>query len=152
MFDGFQNWQLWFIAGISLLSLEALIPGFILAGIGVSCLLSALVAYFGLGAGIQGLILFSGSALFFLTIRPFALKFLYPSTPETRTNAEALIGETAIVVEEINPNTLQGRVSIAGSSWIGISSDNTIINEDTLTEIVSVSGATLTVKRKELSP
>jgi len=148
--DALQIWQIWFIAGISLLTLETLIPGFVLAGVGISCLISALASYFGLGPGIQGLILFSGSGLFFITIRPLALKFLYPSKPENQTNAAALIGKTAMVMEMIDPKMKLGRVSTGGSYWIGISSDNTIIEADTLVEIVAISGATLTVKRKDL--
>jgi len=151
MLDSFQNWELWSIAGISLITLEALVPGFVLAGIGISCLLSALASYLGMGTEVQGLILLSGSGLFFISIRPIALKFLYPSTPETKTNAAALLGKMAIVTERIDPDTQKGRVCAEGSYWIGVSADQTIINEKEITEIVSVTGATLTVKRKEAS-
>ncbi len=145
----FEDWQLWFIAGIAFITLETLIPGFVLAGVGIACLFSALAAYMGMGHGVQGLILFSAVGLFFLTIRPIAMKLLYSSGTDTKTNVAALIGKTAIVTKSIRPHTTEGRVSVEGSSWIGISRDNTSIEQGDITEIVEVSGTTLTVKRKE---
>ncbi len=145
----FEDWQIWFIAGISFITLETLIPGFVIAGVGIACLFAALGAYVGMGHGLQGLILFTGAGLFFLTIRPIVMKYLYASNSDTRTNTAALIGKIAIVTKPIVPHTTEGRVSVEGSSWIGISLDNTNIEQGEITEIVEVSGTTLTVKRKE---
>jgi len=143
-----EDWQIWFIAGIVLVILEIFIPGFVIAGVGIACLVSALASYLGMGYGIQGLVLISVTMFFFMTIRPIFVKFVYASD-RSKTNVDALIGKTGRVITRIDPHTQRGRVLVDGEDWKGVPEESDTFEKNAQVEIVSVSGTKLIVKRKE---
>ena len=65
------------------------------------------------------------------------------------TNSELEIGRTAKVIEEINANSGTGRVRVGGVDWSAVSSDDSIIPNDTVVTVTEVKGAKLTVKPKK---
>lgn len=141
-------WHLWVIAAFVLFIVEIYTPGFILASIGVACLASAAAAVCGGGIYVQ-LITFSvANIVLFFALRPLFLKFLQSrTTAQVKTNVDALIGRNVTVVETIDNSAQTGRVIIGGENWRAKSSDNTILESGTCVKIVSVSGATVCVKR-----
>lgn len=147
--DLVEDWQIWIIVGMALVILETFIPGFVIAGVGIACLFSGLAAYWGLGYGIQGLILIGVTMLFFVTIRPVFVKFMYTSPDRTKTNVDALIGKTGRVITRIDSHTRRGRVLVDGEDWKGVPEESDIFEENAQVEIVNVSGTKLIIKRKE---
>jgi membrane protein implicated in regulation of membrane protease activity len=141
-------WHLWVIAAIILFIVEIYTPGFILASIGVACLASAAAALFGGGIYVQ-LITFSiANLVLFFALRPLFMKFLQSrNSTQVKTNVDALIGRIVTVVETIDNSANSGRVIIGGENWRAKSIDNTVFEAGTSVKIVSVSGATVCVKR-----
>jgi membrane protein implicated in regulation of membrane protease activity len=84
-------------------------------------------------------------ALLFLT-RPLAMKYLEPKTE--KTNAEALVGQNAVVLEEINNLKDTGRCKIGGMEWTARTKDDSvIIKEGYMAKVVEISGVKLIVDK-----
>lgn len=79
--------------------------------------------------------------------RPIAVKYF--NKKRTMTNADSLIGKTAVVLEEINNLQAQGRVQVDGQEWAARSLNNTVISEKKEVLIEEISGVKLIVKEKE---
>lgn len=86
------------------------------------------------------------SVLLLALTRPFAVEFL--NKDRTRTNAESLLGKTAVVIQDIDNLRAQGQVSVEGQEWTARSVRETVIPRDTHVEIVEISGVKLIVKEK----
>lgn len=84
--------------------------------------------------------------LLFVT-RPVAVRY-FNKTRE-RTNADSLIGRTAVVTENIDNIAGTGEAVVAGMIWTARSSveDHKILKGDTV-EILNISGAKLIVRKK----
>lgn len=110
----------------------------------------ALVAFiaslFGVSLPIQIVLFVIVSLVLLAFTRPFAVKFVNKN--RTRTNAESLIGKSAIVLEDINNLKAEGAVSVNGQEWTARAADDTVITKDTVVEIVEIKGVKLMVKAK----
>ncbi len=108
----------------------------------------ALVAFVAclLGAGIlvQGILFVTVSILLLALTRPLAVTFF--NKDREKTNAESLIGKTAIVLEEINNIKAQGKVSVNGQEWTARAEGGADIPKDALVEIMGISGVKLLVR------
>ena len=104
----------------------------------------------GLGAGVvtQLLLFFCVSlALLFFT-RPAAMKLLNKNTE--KTNANSLLGKSAVVIQEINDLAQTGQVRINDIEWMARTSDDSVtIPVDTVVIIKAVHGVKLIVEPKE---
>lgn len=70
------------------------------------------------------------------------------SKPIEKTNSDALIGETAIVTEDINNIEGKGQVKVASQVWSARSADNTQnFERGSLVQIVSIEGVKLICKK-----
>ncbi|MCD5406651.1 MAG: NfeD family protein [Desulfotomaculum sp.] len=142
-----EDWQMWLIMAVVLFIAEIFTPGFLLACLGVACLMAGLMAYLGLGLEVQ-IIAFSVSALaVFFGIRPLLKKHSYFSESKLKTNVAALVDKTGIVVEKIDPVQNKGRVVVGGENWKGVSIDGTMLKEGAKVTVVRVEGTKLLVKR-----
>lgn len=111
-----------------------------------------------IGAGIVGvitenqnltyeLIAFSvTTAIALIATRPFVKKVT--RTEPTPTNADALLGQTAVVTEEINNIKATGAVTVKGIVWTArTEADSTdVIPVDSVVEILRIDGVKLIVK------
>lgn len=108
----------------------------------------ALVAFLAsmLGADfLVQLVLFIAVSVLLLAItRPLAVKYLNKNREST--NAESLIGELAVVKEEIDNLNARGHVSVNGQEWTARSFEEKIIPEGATVEIVEISGVKLLVR------
>ena len=102
-----------------------------------------------LGAGlvVQIVLFIVVSFLLLAFTRPVAVKYL--NKDRIRTNAESLIGKSAIVKEDIDNLKANGMVSVNGQEWTARATDDSIIAKDTVVEIVEIKGVKLIVKAKE---
>lgn len=78
-------------------------------------LVAFLVAVLGLGLGVQ-IIIFAIVSLALLAVtRPLAMKYF--NQERQKTGAELLIGQKALVIEEIDTLSSKGRVEVRGQEW-----------------------------------
>ncbi|HAG14601.1 MAG TPA: NfeD family protein [Ruminococcus sp.] len=87
------------------------------------------------------------SIVLLLATRPLLSKLRVKNA--IRTNADHNIGNTAIVIEEINPSLSTGRARINGVDWIAVSETGDILPVDTVVMIVQVEGAKLIVRNAD---
>ncbi|MGM0502109.1 MAG: NfeD family protein [Bacillota bacterium] len=140
--------KIWIAVGMGFLILEILSPTFFMAFFGVSAFITSIVSLFNVEL-IDQLFIFTGLSIISLFVfRPFAKKHLIKDTENTKTNADALVGQEALVTEKIIPSTNEGRVKITGDSWMAVSEQKVEIDEGEKVIITKVDGAKVHVKRK----
>ncbi|MEY8392907.1 NfeD family protein [Lachnospiraceae bacterium] len=86
------------------------------------------------------------SVLLLALTRPFAVEFL--NKDRTRTNAESLLGKTAVVIQDIDNLKAQGQVSVEGQEWTARSINETVIYKNAHVEVVEINGVKLMVREK----
>lgn len=110
----------------------------------------ALVAFiinlFGLGIPVQITVFFLVSLVLLLATRPVALKYF--NKGRTRTNSDSLIGDEAIVLEDIDNLQATGRVQINGLEWSARSGNGIGIKKGKIVLIEEIRGVKLIVKEK----
>jgi len=145
-----SDWQVWIIAGIALLIAEVIAPGFWLLSVAVGCFTAALAGVLPFGVVFQVLAFATGTVLSAALLRPFLLR--RRGGHHVRTNVDALIGKTGVVVERIDSLQRTGRVIVDGEDWRGAALDDGIIESGTRITVVAVDGATLKVDPEALLP
>lgn len=136
-------WWVWLIAVVILLVGELLTEGFFLFWFAAGALGATIVAIFQVSLPIQlaVFIIISGTLLFFS--RQLGEK-LGRGKSGMDTNAHALVGATGIIVKEVPPHK-KGVVKVNGEEWTCMSRDLDLIPEETLVQVISLQGVTLTV-------
>lgn len=84
------------------------------------------------------------SAITLAATRPLVKKM--KSKPSVSTNADSIIGQKALVTEEIDNLAAKGRADVNGMSWSARSEDNTKIPAGTEVIIQRIEGVKLIVK------
>jgi membrane protein implicated in regulation of membrane protease activity len=140
-----QVWHMWLIAGLMAFVAEMVIPGFLVACLGVGCLASSLAALLGAGLSWQ-LIAFSIATMVSLfTIRPLMLKYAYRKSDGEATNVAAIVGKVGMVLETIERLSGKGRVKVGGEDWKAVSAGGETILKDREVRVTNIEGVTLTV-------
>ncbi len=85
------------------------------------------------------------SVLLLLITRPLLAKLRVRQEP--RTNADKAVGESAVIIEEVNPALGTGRAKIGGVDWIAVSETGEILPAETIVCITRVEGAKLFVRK-----
>ncbi|MCB1233663.1 MAG: NfeD family protein [Verrucomicrobiae bacterium] len=142
-----QPWHWWLIAAIVLMIAEVLTSDFLLATFGLACLAACAVAGFGASFTAQLTAFVVAAALALGFVRPAAKRWLHRSTPESRTNAEGMVGRRATVVDPVGGEDAPGRVKIGGEEWRAVTEDGAAIDPGQTVEIAAVDSATLVVRR-----
>ena len=86
------------------------------------------------------------SGIFVLATRPLAKKFI--NSQKVKTNADRIIGMTAVVTEPINNTEGKGQAKVDGQIWTARSSDNKIIPAGEQVTIESINGVKIIVSKK----
>ncbi len=86
------------------------------------------------------------AAILLILVRPMTRRLLRPKG--ARTNADRIIGEPAIVVEEIDNIHGTGAVKIFGQVWSAQSLDQSVIPSGETVRIRSISGVKTMVERE----
>ena len=141
-------WQLLTIVCIACLILELLLStgDFYIICFSVGAVAALLASFLGFSFTVQ-VITFAVIAvvcLFFL--RPLAITYLHRNEPERLSNADALIGRTGIVSQEIAADGY-GRVAIDGDDWKAVSSDKAKIEKGAKVVAVGRESIIITVQR-----
>ena len=144
-----QLYQIWLIIAILLVIFEICSATFGAICFAIGAGFSALAAGLGLNLTWQIIIFAVVSLLIFIFLRPFMLKFLDRKSKDVKTNADALLGRTAVVSERIDATQHTGRVAVDGDDWKAISADGSTIEKGTEVEIIKMDSIILTVKKRK---
>ena len=141
-------WQLWTIVCIACLILELLLStgDFYILCFAVGAVAALLTSFLGFSFIVQVITFAVIAVVCLFCLRPLAITYLHRSEPDRLSNADALMGRTGIVSQEIAADGF-GRVAIDGDDWKAISSDNAKIEKWTKVVVVGRESIIITVKR-----
>ena len=136
----------WLIVVVVMAVIEIITLGLTTIWFAGGALVAFLASLLGAGLLMQTILFIVVSVILLSVTRPLAVEFF--NKGRIKTNAESLIGETAVVQQEIDNLRAKGMVSINGQEWSARSVDNEIIPNETLVEIMEISGVKLLVRKK----
>ncbi len=111
----------------------------------VGAVAALVAASIGLGLPAQLIIFVLFSAALLVLVRPFCRRFL--RTKNEPTNADRIVGEPAIVVEEIDNMQATGEVKIFGQLWSARSADDSVIPAGAAVKVVAIRGVKAIVEK-----
>ena len=142
------SWIVWLIVAAVLGVAELLTMTFAFGLIAVAALVAAAVGAFHLDLGVQlaAFVVAAGAGLG--VVRPVAIRHLRQA-PMLRTGVAALVGRSAIVLEEVNEHS--GRVRIEGEEWSSrpYLDESLVIPVGTKVDVMQIKGATALVYPRE---
>ncbi len=98
----------------------------------------------GLQQWMQWVIFIAVSAVALIATRPLVKKMTAKKLQPT--NADRCIGQTAVVIEEIDNIEGKGQVHVNGVTWTARSSDGTVFRKDERVTVEKIEGVKLIVK------
>ena len=142
-----DSWIIWLIVAAVLGVAELLTTTLAFGLLAVAAVAAAVVGAFHLSFALQlaAFAVAAGAGLGF--VRPIAIKHI-KQPPALRTGVAALVGRSAIVLEEVTEHS--GRVRIDGEEWSSRPYDETlIIPVGTKVDVMQIKGATVLVYPRE---
>ena len=142
-----DSWIVWLIVAAVLGVAELLTTTLAFGLIAVAAVAAAVVGAFHLSFALQlvAFVAAAGAGLGF--VRPIAIKHI-KQPPAIRTGVAALVGRSAIVLEEVTEHS--GRVRIDGEEWSSRPYDESlVIPVGTKVDIMQIKGATVLVYPRE---
>lgn len=143
-----ESWIVWLIVAAVLGVAELVTITFAFGIIAVAAVVAAVVGAFHLDLGIQlaAFVVAAGAGLGF--VRPVAIRHL-KQPPALRTGTAALVGRSAIVLEEVNEHS--GRVRIEGEEWSSrpYLDESLVIPVGAKVDVMQIKGATALVYPRE---
>ena len=143
-----ESWIVWLIVAAVLGVAELLTMTFAFGLIAVAAVVAAAVGAFHLDLGLQlaAFVVAAGAGLGI--VRPIAIRHL-KQAPALRTGTAALVGRSAIVLEEVNEQS--GRVRIEGEEWSSrpYLDESLVIPVGTKVDVMQIKGATALVYPRE---
>ena len=136
---------MWLGAGGALLVAEMLTVDLLFASLAFSAFMAAIANGLGFEMAAQGLVFGLAAAISLFVLRPIALKHLKKRPADFATNVDALIGAPAVALTEVTVH--DGQVKLSGEIW-SARSQGTLIDKDSMLEVVAIEGATAIVKVK----
>lgn len=103
-----------------------------------------IVSLFTESMAIQGGVFLLVSLVLLIFTREIAKK-LIKSKKEQKTNLDLIVGERALVIEEIDNTREKGSVKIKGNIWTARGLDDKIFKKDELVTVVRIEGVKLIV-------
>lgn len=137
----------WLVLVIVLVVIEILTLGLTTIWFAGGALVALVIAVFGFSPAPQVIVFCIVSAILLFPTRPIAMKYFNKS--RVKTNAESLIGKTAVVTQDIDNIQGVGEAVVDGMIWTARSlSEAQQLMKGEAVEIVRISGVKLIVKRK----
>lgn len=137
----------WLALLVILLAAEAVTLGLTTIWFAGGALAGFVMAMLGMDLFVQIAVFCAVSILLLVFTRPLASKWLNGN--RVKTNAESLIGQTAVVTEAIDNLENRGQVQVRGQFWTARSeSDPELIREGARVKIKKISGVKLIVKEE----
>ena len=138
----------WLAIFIVLLIIEIVTMGLTTIWFAGGAVMAFLTGLVGFGIGIQvGVFIVVSTVLLVLT-RPIAVKYFNQN--RQKTNVESLIGQQALVLEDVDTLHASGQVKVNGQIWSAKTEETSgFIAKDTVVMIQGIQGVKLIVKAKE---
>ena len=137
--------MLWLVLLAVLLIMEAVTAGLTTIWFAGGALIAALASYFGAGLLVQIFVFLGISFVLLIFTRPIAVKYMNHNVENTNVNS--LLGQKAVVTQQIHNLTQTGQVKINDIDWIARTyNDDIIIPEDAIVIIKEVKGVKLIVE------
>jgi membrane protein implicated in regulation of membrane protease activity len=143
-----ESWIVWLIVAAVLGVAELVTITFAFGIIAVAAVVAAVVGAFHLDLGIQLAAFVVAAAAGLGFVRPLAIRHL-KQQPALRTGTAALVGRSAIVLEEVNEHS--GRVRIEGEEWSSrpYLDESLVIPIGAKVDVMQIKGATALVYPRE---
>ena len=141
------NEYIWIIIAVLLLIVEAATMDLATIWFSAGAIFAWVAQIFGITVPGQIIVFVVSSGILLVLTRPLMKKFL--NTKKVRTNADSLLGETAVVTEDIDNMNAKGFVKVKGQIWTSRSEDNSFIGKGEKVEIMKIEGVKLIVKKME---
>ncbi len=139
---------LWLSVTILAAIVEAAVPALVSIWFVPGGLAALIVSLLGGPVWLQILLFLVVSALALLFTRPLVKKFQKDKAEST--NADMVLGRTALVTEDINDLLGTGRVTVRGNSWSARSvEEGTVIPKGEAVLVARIEGVKLMVRRKK---
>ena len=143
-----ESWIVWLIVAAVLGVAELVTITFAFGIIAVAAVVAAVVGAFHIDLGIQlaAFIVAAGAGLGF--VRPLAIRHI-KQPPALRTGTAALVGRSAVVMEEVSEHS--GRVRIDGEEWSSrpYLDESLVIPVGAKVDVMQIKGATALVYPRE---
>ncbi|WP_288529465.1 NfeD family protein [uncultured Eubacterium sp.] len=136
---------IWAVAIVGFGVLEAVTVQLVSIWFVIGSVAGLVAALLGAPIYLQVIICIAVSVLALLVTRPLVRKKL--QTKVQPTNADRVIGQTAVVVEEINNIAQTGTVKFDGKVWTARSCDDKILPPNSLVAVEKIDGVKLIVKQ-----
>ena len=117
---------------------EAATVGLTSAWFALGSLAALICTMLGGNVWLQVLVFIVVSAASLALIRPLAKKYLAPNY--AATNADRVIGQTAVVLQEIDNLKGQGQVTIAGQTWTARSDSGAVLAQGATVRVLRIEG------------
>lgn len=139
---------IWLCVLIVAIVLEAITVGLVSIWFVPGALVAMILAFFGVPAYLQ-LTVFLGLSILLLVFSRTIWKKYLQRNPADKTNADALIGQTGIVTADIDNIHEKGEIKISGLYWSARSADGSLIQTDSIVEVLSIEGVKLICREIE---
>lgn len=133
----------WLLIAIALTVVEALTVQLVAIWFALGSLAAIVPAMLRMPMWVQLLVFALIAGLSMACTRPFVKRFL--NTRKERTNADRVVGETGIVLEEINNLASTGRATVMGLDWTARSADGSTIPAGAYVVAQAIDGVKLVV-------
>ncbi len=138
----------WLILFVILLLIEIFTMGLTTIWFAAGALVAFLAGILGFGMAVQLVVFIVVSTVLLILTRPVAVKYFNKECQ--KTNAESLIGQQALVLEDVDTLKAQGRVEVRGQEWSAKTDEpDGRIPKNTVVTIEGIQGVKLIVKEKE---
>ena len=136
----------WLVVFILLILIELATMGLTTIWFAGGAVAGFVASMLGANVVIQAAAFFAVSILLLFFTRPFAVRYI--NSNKTKTNVDGLIGQEALVLEEINTIRETGCARLEGKEWTARSMNDTVIPKDTVVTVERIEGVKLIVKAK----
>lgn len=138
----------WLILFVVLLLVEIFTMGLTTIWFAGGALAAFAAGVIGFGLVTQCIVFVVVSAILLIVTRPIAVKYF--NKERQKTNVELLIGQQALVIEDIDTLHAVGRVEVRGQEWSAKTDDpEGKIAKNTVVVVEGIQGVKLIVKEKE---
>lgn len=138
----------WLILFVILLIIEILTMGLTTIWFAGGALVAFLGGVIGFNLTVQVVAFLVVSIILLVLTRPWAVRYF--NRERQKTNAESLIGEQALVTEDIDTLQAKGHVTIRGMEWSARTDEpEGKIAKDTIVVVEGIQGVKLIVRVKE---
>ena len=135
----------WLIAFILFVVGEAVTVGLVAIWFAVGALGGLAAAALGGGLWLQIVIFLLLSALSLMLLKPLSRRWM-AGHKAARTNADRVIGETALVTEDIDNTMATGQVQVDGQIWTARSAHGVVIPAGSRVKVLSIQGVKVMVE------